>query len=367
MREIAAEPALELQVVVTGAHLSPEFGSTHRQIASDGFTIDATVDMLLSGDTPAAVTKSMGLGVIGFADALARVRPSIVVVLGDRYEIFAAAQAAMVARLPIAHIHGGEVTEGVFDDPIRHSITKMAHLHFVAAEPYRARVVQLGEDPARVFNFGTLGIENIRKLEPLDRGALEADLGIPLRQPTLLVTYHPVTLDGKHPADAVNALCIALDRFPESTVIITGANADTDGRLINARLQEFAARNGSRAVYVTSLGQRRYLSAMMHSDAVVGNSSSGIIEAPAVKTATVNIGARQGGRLKAASIIDCADDADAITRAIGHALSPEFRAGLSEVESLYGSGDAAAKITQVLKEADLEGILIKPFHDVAVR
>lgn len=364
MKEIEADPDLDLQLAVTGMHLSPEFGLTYRRIEDDGFTIDAKVEMLLSSDTPVGIAKSTALGVAGFADALATLQPDLLVVLGDRFEIFAAAQAALIARIPIAHIHGGEITEGAIDDAIRHSITKMAHLHFVSAEPHLRRVVQLGEDPARVYNVGAPGIDNIRKLELLGREALEAALGIKLRPPVFLVTYHPVTLDRRSPAVAARALCDALSQRL-GTVIITKANADTGGRIISEVFDEFAARHTDRAVSITSLGQLRYLSAMSQADVVVGNSSSGLIEAPALKKATVNLGDRQRGRLKASSVIDCEEDAASIESALEEALSDDFRRKLANVASPYGDGGASNRIKDVLKTANLDGILMKSFYDVA--
>ncbi|MBI5887055.1 MAG: UDP-N-acetylglucosamine 2-epimerase (hydrolyzing) [Deltaproteobacteria bacterium] len=367
MAELKADPGLELQVIATGAHLAPEFGLTYRVIEEDGFTIDARVEMLLSSDTPVGIAKSIGLGVIGMADALARLAPDIMVVLGDRYEILAAAQAAMAARIPIAHIHGGESTEGAIDEAVRHAVTKMSHLHFVAAEPYAKRVVQLGEDPSRVFNFGAPGIDNIKRLKLLSKAELEASIGFELGAKSLLVTYHPVTLSKDGAEGPLCELFTALDRFPEAKVIITSPNADAGGRSMAALIEGYAAKNPKRVKAVTSLGQLRYLSAMSLADALVGNSSSGIIEAPAFKKPAVNIGERQHGRLKASSVIDCAETADAIAGAIKKAVSPEFKATLGATVSLYGDGNASMRIKDCLRDVDLGDILRKKFHDITFK
>lgn len=362
LRAIAGEPGLRLQVVATGAHLSPEFGLTWRQIEADGFGIDAKVEMLLSGDTPAAITKSLGLGVIGFADAFERLAPDLVVVLGDRFEILAAAQAAVLARVPLAHIHGGELSENAFDESIRHAITKMAQWHFVAAEPYRKRVVQMGEAPERVFNVGAPGLDHLARLDWMSRAELERELGLPLGTPLLLATYHPETLAGSPPEQGMRELLDALERFPQATVVLTYPNADTGGRVLIRMIDEFAAARRPRVAAFASLGQRRYLSLMREADAVVGNSSSGITEAPALRRATVNVGGRQDGRLKASSVIDCAGDAAAIAAAIGRALSAPFRASLAGTVSLYGAGNASAAIVARLK-GDLPRVQ-KPFFDI---
>lgn len=366
MKEIQHDADLQLQVVVTGMHLAPEFGWTYRVIEADGFTIDAKVDMLLASDTPVAVTKSLGLATIGFADVFDRLKPDIVVVLGDRYEILAAAQAAMVARVPLAHIHGGEATEGLIDEAIRHSVTKMAHLHFVAAEPYRRRVIQLGEHPSRVFNFGAPGVEHIRRASFLSRTELEEFLGIALRKPVFLVTYHPVTLSADSPAVAMTELLAALDAFPTASIIFTKTNSDPNGRIINDLIDDYVGRHPARAVAYDSLGQLRYLSLMKEADVIIGNSSSGLIEAPALRKPTVNIGPRQQGRLRAGSVVDCAETREAITQSIHKALSDEFQSQVCLVESPYGSGEVSKKIKEVLKTVDLDGILIKRFYDVTL-
>lgn len=362
MKAIAAEPDLRLQVVATGMHLSPEFGLTFRQIEADGFAIDAKVEMLLSGDTPVAITKSLGLGVIGFADAFARLAPDLVVLLGDRFEILAAAQAAVLARIPVAHIHGGELSENAFDDSVRHAITKMAQWHFVAAEPYRKRVVQMGEAPERVFNVGAPGLDHLSRLQWMARPELEQALAMPLGTPLLLATYHPETLAGTPPEAAMRELLAALGDFPEATIVFTYPNADTGGRALIRLIDEFAAAHRPRAGAFVSLGQRRYLSLMREADAIVGNSSSGITEAPALGKATVNVGGRQDGRLKASSVIDCAGDARSISAAIARALSPDFRATLAGTRSLYGAGNASAAIVARLK-AELPRVS-KPFFDI---
>jgi UDP-hydrolysing UDP-N-acetyl-D-glucosamine 2-epimerase len=353
LKEIAADPDLQLQIVATGMHLSPEFGLTHREITADGFTIDARVEMLLSSDSPVGIAKSVGLGVIGFADALARLQPDILVLLGDRFETLAAAQAAMIARIPIAHIHGGEATEGAIDEGIRHAITKLAQWHFVAAEAYRKRVIQLGEAADRVFDFGAPGLDLLRHLQWLDRPSLEESLGIKLHQPTFLVTYHPATLGEQEPIMAMNELLAALDDFPRATVVFTYPNADTGGRVLIERIDQWVAANPRRAKALVSLGQRRYLSLMREADVILGNSSSGLTEAPALKKATVNIGDRQKGRLKAANVIDAAEERSSIVAAIHKALSESFRASLSSTKSLYGSGDASRRIKDALKTVAL--------------
>ena len=363
MKEIQDDKNIQLQVIATGMHLSPEFGLTYRTIEEDGFTIDAKVEMLLSSDTPVGIAKSIGLGVIGCAEALDRLKPDIMVVLGDRYEILAAAQAALVARIPVAHIHGGETTEGAIDESIRHSITKMCLLHFVAAEPYRRRVIQLGEHPDTVFNVGSLGIENIRRLQLLDKYQLEQSINFELGTTSFLVTYHPATLGETTPQIAMQALLNALDHFPGARIVFTKPNSDTDGRIVGQMIDEYENRNKKRVAVFTSMGQLRYLSALQIVDVVIGNSSSGIIEAPACNTPTVNIGDRQSGRLKADSIIDCLETAEAIVSAINKALSASFRDGAHQAVSIYGSGDSATQIKNRLKQARLNNS-VKRFFDL---
>lgn len=361
--EIQRSPFMQLQLIVSGTHLSPEFGSTWRQIEADGFPIEARVEMLLASDTAVGVTKSMGLGIIGFADELDRLKPDILVVLGDRYEALAIAQSAMIARIPIAHIHGGEATEGLIDEAIRHSITKMAHLHFVAAEEYQRRVLQLGEDPQRVWVVGASGLDNIAKLEPLSKTALETDLGLELRTPTFLVTYHPVTLGNEDSALAMRTLLEVLDDAG-GTIIITGANADTGGVELRREATRFAAARPGRVASVESLGATRYLSLMQHADVVIGNSSSGLLEAPAVGTPTVDIGERQSGRLLAPSVIHCSEAAEDIRRAVKQALTDQHRQIAARRQTPYGTPGSAERISRVLDTYPLDGILKKRFFDL---
>jgi UDP-hydrolysing UDP-N-acetyl-D-glucosamine 2-epimerase len=364
MREIQSDSELELQVVATGAHLSHEFGLTSTTIEDDGFEINAKVEMLVSSDTAVGIAKSIGLGVIGFADAFERLRPDILVLFGDRTEMFAAAQTALVARIPVAHLSGGELTEGAIDEAIRHSITKMSHMHFVSAEPYRQRVIQLGEDASKVMNFGSTGLDNIRKLPLLGLEELERAIGFALDKPSFLVTFHPATLGFRSSADAMSAVLAALDRFPDARIIFTQANSDADGRALHAMVEEFSARHPQRVKSVVSLGQLKYLSAIKHCDVVIGNSSSGLIEAPALQRPTVNIGPRQDGRLRAPSVIDCDESVESIVQAIQTALSPGFRSVLERTTSPYGDGNASERIKTYLKNVQLEGILMKRFHDL---
>jgi UDP-hydrolysing UDP-N-acetyl-D-glucosamine 2-epimerase len=353
MKEVAGDPDLQLQVIATGMHLSPEFGLTYRQIEADGFAIDARVEMLLSSDSAVGVAKSMGVGTMGCADALARLGPDILVLLGDRFEALAAAQAALVARLPIAHIHGGETTEGAFDESIRHAITKMAQWHFVAAEPYRRRVIQLGETPDRVFNVGSPGLDHLDSIDWPSRSVLEASLDLPLGRPTFLVTYHPSTLGYTDPGSAMDELLAALDDFPDATVVFTYPNADTGSRDLIERLHRWVAAHPSRSRAFDTLGRDRYLAVLRAADVVVGNSSSGLTEAPALHIATVNIGDRQKGRLKASSVLDADENRASIAVAIRRALSPEFQDTLAGTLSLYGSGDASHRIKDTLKTVAL--------------
>jgi len=365
MREIRDDPELELQLVATGMHLSPEFGLTYRTIEADGFTIDAKVEMLLSSDTPVGIAKSIGLGVIGFADALARLQPDILVVLGDRYESFAAAQAAMTAKICLAHIHGGEMTAGVMDEAMRHAITKMAHFHFTAAAPYRRRVIQLGEQPDRVLNYGAPGLDYLEKTNLLDRDDFEKAIDFQLGALSFLVTYHPATLSAKGSEKSLQELLGAIDHFPQAKIIFTKANADAAGRAINQRIDDYAQGNPLRVRVFTSMGQLLYLSAIKNVDLIVGNSSSGLLEAPALKKPTVNLGERQGGRLRADSVIDCEEKTAAIVSAIEKGLSPEFTGKLAGVVSPYGHGNASFRIKEYLKKVSLQNVLMKQFYDVA--
>lgn len=363
MKEIQSEPSLELQLIVTGTHMSPEFGLTYQEIESE-FRISKKIEMLLSSDTPVGISKSMGLAQIGFAEAYAELQPDFVVLLGDRYEIFSAASAAMIARVPIGHLHGGEVSEGAFDEAIRHSITKMSHLHFTATEAYRKRVIQLGEAPERVFNVGGMGIENIHRLNLMDRKDLEASINFRLNVKNLLVTFHPVTLEAATAEQQFAELLAALDLLDDTHIIFTKANSDTDGRIINQMIDEYVAINSHKAVGFTSLGQLRYLSALRYVDAVVGNSSSGLAEAPSFKIGTINIGDRQAGRIKADSVINCLPTKDSILAAISQLYSAEFQGALVKIKNPYGNGCASQKVVEELLHVDLSGMLKKRFFDL---
>lgn len=363
MDGIRRHPDLSLQVLATGTHLSPEFGLTYREIEHDGFAIDRKVEIVLSSDTPTGVSKSMGLGLIGFGEAFEQLRPDLLMLLGDRFEVLSAAAAALVARIPIAHAHGGEKTEGAFDEAMRHSITKMSHLHFVAMESYRRRVIQLGEDPARVFLVGGLGIDNIRRLQLMDRAALEASLGFKLAARNLLITFHPVTLEQSAGADHMAELLGALGTLRDTQLVFTMPNADTGGRVLTDMIEKFVAERSNAHAYA-SLGQLRYLSCIRHFDGVIGNSSSGLIEVPSFAKGTVNIGDRQRGREKAASVIDCLPECGAILAAIQQLYSEAFQRSLADVRNPYGDGDASDRVVDVLARYPLDSLLKKTFHDL---
>lgn len=363
MKGIEQESDLQLQLIVTGMHLSPEFGLTYKEVEKE-FKIDKKVEMLLSSDTPVGITKSMGLAQIGFADAFAELQPDLLIVLGDRYEIFAAASAAMIARIPIAHLHGGETTEGAFDEAIRHAITKMSHLHFTAAEVYRNRVIQMGEAPERVFNVGGLGIENIKRLPLLNQADFEQAINFKLASKNLLVTFHPVTLENATAQGQFANLLAALDALTHTHLIFTKANSDTDGRIINQMIDDYVSQNPDKAIAFTSMGQLRYLSAMQFVDAVVGNSSSGLIEAPSFKIATINVGDRQKGRLKASSVVDCAPNTQAISAALQTVYSSAFQTQLAGCENPYGKGQSSAQIVATIKTVSLTTLLQKQFYSL---
>ena len=365
MEGIRQSPILKLQLIATGTHLSPEFGLTVEAIEADGFHVDRKVEMLLSSDTDVGVTKSMGLGMIGFADALAELKPDLMLGLGDRYELLAAVASAMVARIPIAHLHGGETTEGAFDDAIRHSITKMSHLHFVAAEKYRRRVIQLGEDPKRVFLVGGLGIDNIVRLKLLTREELETAIDFKLAPRNLLITFHPVTLEHNTSAAQMDELLAALAELEDTGLIFTMPNADTEGRVLFRRIEDFC-RLRPHARAFTSLGQLRYLSCILHADGVIGNSSSGLTEVPSFKKGTINIGDRQRGRLRAASVIDCAPEQGEIRTAIKRLFMRSFQERLITAINPYGSGGASEAIVKVLEKQSFNHLLKKHFHDLPV-
>lgn len=363
MKEIEADKDLELQIIATGMHLSPEFGLTYKEIEKE-FSVNKKIEMLLSSDTSIGISKSMGLAQIGFAEAYEELNPDMVIVLGDRYEIFSAASAAMIARIPIAHLHGGETTEGAFDESIRHSITKMSHLHFTATQEYKNRVIQLGEEPNRVFNVGGMGIENIKRLKLLDKKEFEKSIDFKLNDKNILVTFHPVTLEKSTAKEQFQELLHALDELQDTSIIFTKANSDTDGRVINQICEEYVAKNSHKAVCFASLGQLRYLSALQFVDAVVGNSSSGLAEAPSFKIGTINIGDRQKGRIMADSVICCNTCKDEIKESFIKLYSKEFQEMLKNVQNPYGDGCASLKIIEEIKRADLNNILKKSFYNI---
>jgi len=362
MDEIKSDPDLELQIVASCMHLSPEFGLTYQEIEKDGFNIDEKVEMLLSSDTPSGIVKSMGLGMIGYTDALNRLKPDITVVLGDRFEALAFAIASFVNRIPIAHLYGGEITEGAIDDAFRHSITKLSYLHFTSTEEYRKRVIQLGEEPERVFNVGALGIDNIKKMKLLNKDEIESELGIKFKSKNLLITYHPVTLKKDESEKEFKTLLNILREMEDTLFIFTKPNADTEGRKIIKLIEEFVKENNHKAISFTSLGQLNYLSIMQYVDAVVGNSSSGIIEAPSLKVPTINIGDRQKGRIRAKSVIDCKGTEEDIKKAFDAICDKKFKETLKKISNPYGDGNSARKIKNILKHDKIS--IIKKFYEI---
>ena len=366
MQEINKDNDMELYLIVSGMHLSPEFGMTYQEIEEDGFEINAKVEMLLSSDSPAGISKSIGLGVIGFADEFQRADLDMLILLGDRYEALSAAISAMVMRIPIAHLHGGELTEGAIDEGIRHSITKMSYLHFTSTEQYRNRVIQLGENPERVFYVGALGVENIKKINLMTKEELERSIHFEIDENTVIVTYHPVTLENNTVEEQFLNLLKVLDRNPKIRMIFTKANADTNGRIVNELIDKYAAQNSERACAFMSLGQKRYLSALKYCRIVIGNSSSGIIEAPSFGKPIINIGDRQKGRICADSVINCGYTQQEIQQAMETALTEEFENKARNCRNPYEKENTAANIISVIKDYLLNDKikLKKGFYDI---
>ena len=363
IKKVQSDKDLSLQLIATGMHLSSEFGLTYKEIEKD-FKIDKKIDMNISLDNSVSISKSMGIAQASIAKAYNKLKPDIIVVLGDRYEIFSAASAAMIANIPIAHIHGGERSEGSLDDCIRHSISKMSHLHFTATEEYNNRVIQLGEHPDRVFNVGAMGIENIKKLKLLTKKELENSINFELNKKNLLVTFHPVTLENNTSQAQFKELLDAIDELEDTNFIFTKTNSDLNGRIINKMIDQYTKKNINKSISIASLGQLNYLSTLKYVDFVIGNSSSGLLEAPSFKIGTINIGDRQKGRIKAASVVDCLPDKKSIKRAIKTIYSNKFQNLLKNVKNPYDNGLSSHRIIKILKNVKLDNILKKTFFDI---
>lgn len=364
MELIRADQELELQLIVTGSHLSEAFGSTHREIEKDGFVIDEKIDLQLSaGDAP-GICRSTGLALTGFGQSFHRLTPDMIVILGDRYEIFAAAAAGLLSGIPVAHISGGETTEGAYDESFRHAITKMSHIHFTSTEVYRRRVIQLGENPERVFNVGSPAIDNIRNLKLLGKSEFEQVIGRKLITKNLLITFHPVTLEQDTQVQQFSELLAALEQLEETLLIFTSPNADNQSRNLIVMLNRFVDEHPGNSLFFKSMGRLNYLSGLQFMDAVVGNSSSGIVEAPSFRIGTINIGNRQKGRIRAESVIDCPAEYSAIMSAFARLYSPEFQNTLEQVQSPFGEGNSSPHMLSILKSIQLEQLLRKPFHDL---
>lgn len=361
--KILLEPQWQLKLLVTGAHLSPEFGLTYQQIENDGLKIDIKVEMLLSSDTPEGITKSMGLGMIGYADALKVLKPDLLIVLGDRYEMLALVSTALIFKIPIAHISGGETTEGAYDDAIRHSITKMSHLHFASTELHKKRIIQLGENPKYTYNVGAIGLDNVFSMNLLTKTELEKELQIQFKKYNYLISFHPETLSLQSTETEFKTLLNAIDKQEDSFFIFTHANADTNGRIINQMMSEFVGKHPQSSVLVSSLGSLRYLSVMKVVDAIIGNSSSGIVEAPSLRTATVNLGDRQKGRIQAASVLNSRVNENDILACIDEIKTQEFKDRLSHLKNPYGCGDTSRQIIEILKNINFKSFHTKKFYD----
>lgn len=367
IKKIQTDTSLELQVIATGAHLSPEFGNTYTFIENDGIKVDERIEILLSSDSSIGISKSMGLGMISLSEAYQRLNPDVIVLLGDRYETFIAAAAASVTKIPVAHLHGGETTEGAFDEAFRHSITKMSHIHFTSTEEYKKRVIQLGEQPDTVHSVGAIGIDNIKQLTLMTKDELENSLDFKFKEKLILVTFHPVTLEKETSKTQFENLLESLDHLNDTSIIFTKANADSDGRIINHLIDEYVKNNSEKATAYSSMGQVRYLSAMQYASMVVGNSSSGIIEAPSFNVPTVNIGDRQKGRIQAESVINCNSETSSIGKAISAAFTSEFRQKIEQMKNPYGEGNTSQKILDLLKQyLESEKTLKKSFYDLEV-
>ena len=366
LKEIEADSELKLQLIVTGMHLSPEFGLTYKEIEKE-FKIDKKIEILSGSHTSLDICAEMARVYEKFASALAELKPDILVLLGDRYEIFGVAGVASIMQIPIAHIHGGETTQGAFDEAFRHSITKMSHIHFAATNEYANRIIQLGEDPSRVFNVGGPGIENIKKLNLLNKDEFEKSINFKLAKKNILITFHPATLENSSAREQFNELLKALDELDDTNFIFTKANSDTDGDVINKMIDEYVSENSQKAVAFASLGQLRYLSAIKFVDIVLGNSSSGLLEVPSFKKATINIGDRQKGRARASCVIDVSPVKEEILAAIKRAYSKEFEQTLKDTINPYDGGNPSKKMVKILKEIKLEGILKKKFYDIGLK
>lgn len=363
IKNIESDHELELQLIVTGMHLSSEFGMTYLEIERD-FKIDRKIDLNLTSDTSIGISKSMAIALTSFTEVYEELKPDILLVLGDRYEIFSAVTAAMISKIPIAHLHGGESTEGLIDEAIRHCISKMSHLHFTAADIYTKKLIQLGEDPRNVFNVGGLGIENIKRLKLLSKLDFENLIKFKLNLRNILVTFHPVTLETKTSQKQFLELLSSLDELENTNIIFTKTNSDIDGKVINLMIDEYVVKNPKKSIAFSSMGQLNYLSSLQYVDFIIGNSSSGLLEAPSFKVGTINIGDRQKGRLKAQSVIDCLPDKKSIDETIKRVYSSEFQKILKDVKNPYGDGFASEKIITILKTTSLDNILKKTFFDV---
>ena len=366
LKEIEADSELKLQLIVTGMHLSPEFGLTYKEIEKE-FKIDKKIEILSGSHTSLDICAEMARVYEKFASALAELKPDILVLLGDRYEIFGVAGVASIMQIPIAHIHGGETTQGAFDEAFRHSITKMSHIHFAATNEYANRIIQLGEDPSRVFNVGGPGIENIKKLNLLSKEEFEKSIDFRLAKKNILITFHPATLENSSAREQFGEILKALYELEETNFIFTKANSDTDGDVINKMIDEYVSENSQKAVAFASLGQLRYLSAIKFVDIVLGNSSSGLLEVPSFKKATINIGDRQKGRARASSVIDVRPVKEEILAAIKRAYSKEFEQTLKDTINPYDGGNPSKKMVKILKEIKLDGILKKKFYDIGIK
>lgn len=358
-----SDPKFNLQLIATGMHLLPKFGNTYKEIETDGFKIDYKIKMLSNSDTAEAIIKSMGKGSINFADVLVKIKPDLIIVLGDRFEILTVVSSALIASIPIAHLHGGESTEGLIDEAIRHSITKMSHLHFVATENYRKKVIQLGEQPNRVFNVGGLGVDRIKNTKLLNKKEIEKILNFKFANKNLLVTFHPVTLEKNNEERHFKQLLLALKLLKDTNIIFTLPNADKNGQIIIKLIKNFVRKNLN-AKSFSSLGQLNYLSCIQFIDGVIGNSSSGLLEIPTFKKGTINIGERQKGRVQASSIINCRPEKRSIELAIKKLYSKKFKLQLRKTINPYGNGGATKKIIKIIKNFNLDGILKKEFYNL---